>query len=202
MNPFKNANRSFSTPEFVTLVEQLVAEGKTTGEQTQDHIDFTKLNLQRMSRWTKTFEVSNELKELLQFSPKQTWWLITEAWCGDSAQITIPISKMADASGGNISFRMILRDENPEIMDAYLTNGSRSVPKLVAFDELDHELFQWGPRPQFLVQMVKDWKANPGDKPFDEVKKDMHLWYARDKAIQLSGEIAALLQQISLEKTA
>lgn len=201
MNLFKNANRIFSTHEFVALVEQLVSEGKTTGEQTQDHIDFTKLNLQRMNRWMKTFEVSSELKELVQSSPKQTWWLITEAWCGDSAQITIPISKMAEASGGNIEFRLILRDENPKIMDAYLTNGSRSIPKLVAFDEEDNELFQWGPRPQFLIQMVKDWKANPGDKLFEDVKKDMHLWYARDKAVQLSNEIISLLQHATLEKT-
>jgi hypothetical protein len=196
MNPFKSASNSFSFPLFFELVEQLVKEGKTTGEQTVEHIDFTKLNLQRMNRWMKTYTVPEDLKLLLLSAPQQKWWLITEAWCGDSAQITVPLAKMAEASGGNIELKLVLRDENPTIMDLYLTNGGRAVPKLVSFDEEDNELFQWGPRPQYLMQMVKDWKANPGDKTFEDVKKDIHLWYAKDKAVQLSNEFAGLLKQI------
>jgi hypothetical protein len=195
MNPFKAANRAFDFPTFFNLVEQFVSNESTTGELTEEHIEFTKLNLQRMKRWNKTYVVTEEMNQILAHVPKQTWWLITEAWCGDSAQITVPLAKIAEASQGNIEMKLILRDENPAIIEKYLTNGGKAVPKLVVFDELDNELFQWGPRPQYLVQMVNDWKANQNGKTFDEVKKEMHLWYAKDKGVQLTVEIATLLQK-------
>ena len=76
----------------------------------------------------------------------QLWMVLTEPWCGDSAY-NLPIIAEAAALSDRVTLRILYRDENLDIMDQYLTDGGRSIPKLVAFDEDGHELFTWGPRP-------------------------------------------------------
>ncbi|MHC8520324.1 thioredoxin family protein [Rossellomorea sp. H39__3] len=67
---------------------------------------------------------------------------ITEDWCGD-AMVNIPILlKLAEAAG--IEVKMILRDENLELMDQYLTNGtSRSIPIFIFIDGEGKERMVW-----------------------------------------------------------
>ncbi len=76
----------------------------------------------------------------------------------------------------NIKIRYILRDENPEVMDDYLTNGGRSIPKLVALEEDTlEEQFTWGPRPQEVQQKMLDYKANPESMSAEDFKRSIHL---------------------------
>jgi hypothetical protein len=94
----------------------------------------------------------------------------------------------------NIELKFLLRDENPELMSWYLTNGkSRSIPKLIAIDENFEELFNWGPRPKVLQEMFYHMRANAIDN--DTVKKEMHKWYADDKTITTQKEILKLLKE-------
>lgn len=194
MNHFGKVDQFFNYTEFLQLIETLMAEGKTTGNnQSEQYQFYTKLNFQRMQRWNKTFRVSDALEEQLKNQPSQIWWVITEAWCGDSAQNLPGIAKMAAASERKIELRIVLRDEHPEIMDQYLTNGSRSIPKLVAMDEKGSELFQWGPRPATAQTLMMDWKKNPDGKDFETFEKELHTWYAQNKGAELQEEMAVLL---------
>lgn len=192
---FESVQKFYSYPEFLQLCESLVAQGATTGaDQSELKINFTKLNLQRMHRWDKTFVVDEALGNRLTLARPQIWWLITEAWCGDSAQNLPGIAKMAAASGGAIELRIILRDENPEIMDRYLTNGGRSIPKLIAVDKNNgEEGFTWGPRPAAAQTLMMAWKQDPQDKSFDEFELELHTWYTRDKGHSLREEISPLI---------
>ena len=63
---------------------------------------------------------------------KENWiWLIlTEAWCGDAAQNIPTIEKIA-RENDRIKTLYLLRDENLELMDKYLTGGARAIPKLI-----------------------------------------------------------------------
>lgn len=190
MNPFAASVRSFTYPEFVQLTEDLVAAGRTTGpDQSEEMVHYTRLNLHRMRRWNKTFHPDEELINRLRGSG-QSWWAITEPWCGDSAQSLPVLGIIAQASG--IPFRIVLRDENTGIMDRYLTNGSRSIPILVAFDAEGDELFRWGARPAAAQKIVADWKHARGDKSYEDLKEEIHLWYARDKGQSLQQELMAL----------
>ncbi len=190
MSNFSDVHSYYSYQEFMQLMEQLTAAGKTTGPvQSESLIYFTGLNLQRSQRWNKTFAVpANVAVEVSEAHP-QIWWVITEAWCGDSAQNLPVINKIAEASGGVIELRIVLRDEHTEIIDKYLTNGGRSIPKLVSETTDGNELFTWGPRPVEAQQIMTEWKANQAARSHDEVEKDLHLWYAKDKGKSVLNEL-------------
>lgn len=158
------------------------------------------LNLKRMHRLDKTLKLDATLYDLLANNPtEQIWYVITEAWCGDSAQNLPVIARMAELSKSQIQLRIMLRDINPEIMNQHLTDGSRSIPKLVSFDVSSGEkLFEWGPRPVPAQALLHQWKLNPQGKSWDEFELELHTWYARDKARTIQQEFIALLCQSEL----
>ena len=130
-----NLDKSISFNDFYELNQRYALEGKTSGsEQSEQFVEYTKLNMTRMKRIMKTTEVIDELAVLVKAIEEPiTWLVITETWCGDSAQNLPVIAKIAELNP-LISIRILFRDENPEVLDQYLTNGSRSIPKLVAFE--------------------------------------------------------------------
>jgi len=147
-----------------------------------------------MKRLDHTVEVIPELKEYVQrISAPQTWLVITEGWCGDAAQIIPVLNKVAELNK-NIQLKFLLRDENLELMDKYLTNGrSRSIPKIIVLDENNEELFNFGPRPKELQELFYQMKANAIDN--NSIKEEMHRWYAKDKTITTQYEIFKLLKE-------
>ena len=184
----------FTYPQFIEWVEQLVQDGKTSGDnQTDDLISFTALNLKRMQRIDKTMQMAPELMNCLRQLDPQRWWVITEAWCGDSAQSLPVIGAMAANSGGVIDLNIMLRDENPAIMDDYLTNGGKSIPKLVVFDNAGNELFTWGPRPKSAQEILLSWKNNPNGKSWEEFERELHGWYTKNKQQEIQAEFVQLL---------
>ena len=188
-------DEGFTYPEFVEFTEQLVQENRTTGaNQSEEYLGYTRLNLQRMGRWNKTSKVSAPLEQLMRtVNRPQVWLLITEAWCGDGAQSIPHLAKLA-ALNPLISLKIVLRDEHPELMDAYLTNGNRSIPKLIAITaDLQQELFTWGPKPQYLLDRHAAFKQNPEGLSYLEFKEQIHLWYAKNKQKDLETEIFPLI---------
>lgn len=157
--------------------------------------DYTKLNYQRSQRIKKTYKVSEELKNLVEeIDIPQIWMVITEDWCGDSAQNLPYIAKIAELNE-LIDLRIIQRDKNLDIMDHYLTNGkSRSIPKLAAFDMDGNELFTWGPRPQALQHEIDKWKQE-SEKKSDWIEK-VHHWYAKNKGKALEAEFKEILENV------
>jgi hypothetical protein len=184
--------KSLSYESYRNLINTLLAEGKTTGDnQETSMIEYTKMNVQRMSRIDKTTIVSEELKGFVK--NKQHWVLITEGWCGDAANTVPVIAKMCEYSEKAV-LHILLRDENPKVMNEYLTNGAKSVPVLIVLDENLKELFVWGPRPAELQQYVLDFKKQTVFD-IDELKKNVQIWYFNNKTISTQKEIIELLKK-------
>lgn len=185
----------FSYPEFVEFTEQLVLENRTTGtNQSEEYLAYTRMSLQRMVRWNKTSKVSEALEQLLlQVNQPQVWLVITEAWCGDGAQSIPHLAKLAYLNP-LITLKIMFRDEHPELMDAYLTNGNRSIPKLVAMTaDLKQELFTWGPKPNYLLDLHAAFRQNPEGRSYSDFLEEVHLWYAKNKQKDLESEIYSLI---------
>ena len=178
------------------LVRQAVEEGRTTGDhQTPALAEYTVLNQARMDRLDKTVRLDPDLRELLEQAPEQTWLLLSEGWCGDAAQNLPVIAAMANASPA-VRLVVLGRDAHPDLMDRYLTEGSRSIPKLVAIDPAGTELFTWGPRPAPAQRMILEHKALPLDEqpPYREISTRLHTWYAQDRTATLQAEFVTLMK--------
>jgi hypothetical protein len=188
--------QAYTYEEYHTLLDGLVATQQTSGpKQTPELAEFTRLNQHRMRRLDKSIHLDLTLQQLaFQLKSPQTWYVLTETWCGDAAQ-SLPVLAKAAQLSPYITFRLLLRDEQPEIMDSYLTSGGRSIPKLIALNENGQELFTWGPRPKALQELVWAYKANP-DRPYAEFQADMQRWYNTDKTQSVQRELTGLLKGI------
>lgn len=183
---------------YLELLQVLFKEGKTTGhDQNPDLVEYAKLNLQRMARVEKTTVISQDLKQKLgTIKGHYVWLVITEGWCGDAAQ-SLPVFEAIEKLNTNIELKIVLRDENPDLINQYLTNGSRSIPKLICFEkESLKELFVWGPRPKLLQDEVTELvKAN---MPKDERGIFIQKWYNNDKTTTLQNEIRELIEKFMI----
>ncbi len=160
--------------------------------------DARKINLVRMSRIEKQFQPENESIEVLnKINQKLFWIVISENWCGDSAQILPIIAKLVSINS-MIDFKVVFRDKNPEFMNNYLTNGKRSIPKLIIFDEDFQELTTWGPRPSTAQKLMKAMLEEQIEKP--ERLKKLHLWYAKNSGREIENEIISLVEFEVLRK--
>lgn len=186
-------NKSMTYREYRSLIDDLMENNKTTGENhSEAMINYTHLNLARMNKWDKRFIPSEEAKAIVGSEQKEIWLLITEAWCGDAAHNVPVLHKLAELNP-NVELRLVLRDENLNLMDLYLTNGGRSIPKLIRL-EADglKEIDTWGPRPKAAQEMVMDAKKNGVDH--DEYVKQLQIWYARDMGKTMEAEILDALK--------
>lgn len=156
-----------------------------------EYLNYTKLNWSRMSRWLKKFEPEANLKAFFDnISQKQTWIVITEPWCGDAAHSVPQLYKLVK-SNPNINFEIQLRDEAPFLIDQYLTDGGKSIPKVIIRDEQGKDLVVWGPRPAKLQELFLKMKEEGME--FDAIKEFTQKWYNEDKGLELQLELKNIL---------
>lgn len=189
-------NKALAYSEFIDLIHQLFDAGKVTGnEQSANRLEATKINLQRIKRLNKTAIVNSSLSsKLASLKSQQVWMLFVEGWCGDVAQNVPMIEKIALASNGLIETKYLLRDENSELFDHFLTNGARAIPKLIAISEQENDIiFEWGPRPK----LIQDWYGNLlktiAESEKEEAKFKLHQYYTENKGAALQDDLLRLL---------
>lgn len=186
-------NKAYSYQNYRKLLDDLIIQNKTTGpDQSADLLEYAKLNLHRMKRLEKTAVLRNDVTEaLLKIKNKYTFLVLTEGWCGDAAQ-NIPLFWLMEKTCANLTLKLILRDENLELMDQYLTNGGRSIPKLICIENTSNNvIFTWGPRPETAQNFVLDAKKKGVDKK--EMATELHGWYATDKLQSTQNEFVKLI---------
>ncbi len=185
--------KAMTFAEYIKLLDDLLTQGKTTGvEQTQDRIYFSKLNRYRMKRLEKTVVINDQLKETIRHVRRPLIWLvITEGWCGDGAQNVPAIEKMA-AQNPLIQTRYLLRDENLDLMDRYLTNGGRAIPLLICIDgETFVELGKWGTRPRAIQEYFLQLKATGMEK--SEILENVQRRYNADHEQSIQADFTEML---------
>lgn len=180
--------------EYRELVHSLAVEGSNTGpEKTEALANYTQLNDRRMNRWDKTLRIPEEVvSKLHRHNKRITWLVLTESWCGDASP-SLPVMNKLDELNHNLELKIVLRDEHPELMDLFLTNGTRSIPKLIAMDSETHEVMgEWGPRSTKATQMVMAEKAKNGTLSA-EFKQELQVFYNKDKGQDILKDLMQLL---------
>lgn len=192
-------SQSHSYVDYRNHIKDLLKEGKSTGkEQSEALTHYSELNEARMNRLEKTVKISTEIiQKLNQLNGEYIWLVISEGWCGDAAQILPVIYKMAELSE-RIDLKIVFRNENVDLMNLFLTNGTKSIPKLIILDKNTLEILgDFGPRPIGAKQLILDYKAKHGI--VDEIAKtNLQLWYLHDKGLSIQKEILDLMLKIDL----
>ncbi|MEW7289867.1 thioredoxin family protein [Aquimarina sp. 2304DJ70-9] len=185
---------AYTYQEYKGLVSSLLTENKSTGhEQSEALTNYSMLNDRRMKRLDKTLKINESVKEAFaNASTKVTWLVLTEGWCGDAAQSLPMINKLAELNQG-IDLKIISRDDHDELMNNFLTNGGKAIPKLLVYDTQNKKVVNsWGPRPSVATQMVAEYKEQHGglDAQF---KEDLQLWYNKDKGVNIAEDLLEIL---------
>ena len=191
---------SHSYNEYRKIISDLLFQGKSSGAiQSEDLTHYSSLNETRMHRLDKTIKISDEnLLKLQALKNEYIWLVISEGWCGDAAQL-LPIFNKMDEVSDKIEMKIVFRDENEELMNLFLTNGAKAIPKLIILDKntLNAE-GNWGPRPKGAIDLIQNYKDN--FRVIDETAKaELQLWYLHDKGLSTQNEVAELLLAIESE---
>ena len=186
--------KSIAYSTYRTLIKGLLVEGKSTGsEQSESLFNFSKLNDKRMDRLDKTLKISTETSEALnKLTDNFTLLVLAEGWCGDAAQILPVINKIAESSS-KIDLKIVCRDENEDLMNQFLTNGGKAIPKVIIVNNKNEVLNAWGPRPSEATKMVNDYKAIHRGLD-DNFKKGLQIWYNKDKGNNTQKDLLNILE--------
>lgn len=164
-------------------------------EKAAPYDKYIPINQQRIKRIRKALAkqgVSPELIDAVRGVKSGTKMLVlNEFWCGDGAQILPVHEALVQASEGKLEVRVLMRDDNLEVMDLFLTNGGRAIPKTVLLDEGLQVLGTWGPRPEEAMALVKRIKSDPAIA--HTYSQEVHKWYTHDKQQNIQAELAVLL---------
>ncbi|MBG6131930.1 thiol-disulfide isomerase/thioredoxin [Aquimarina sp. EL_43] len=187
-------DNSYTYQEYKNLISDLLTENKSTGhEQSEALTNYSMLNDRRMKRWDKTLKIDESISTSFSNADLNvTWVVLTEGWCGDAAHVLPVLNKLAELNDG-IDLKIISRDDHDELMNNFLTNGGKSIPKLIVFDNQNKEVLNsWGPRPSVTTQMVNDYKEQHGSLD-PEFKQDLQVWYNKDKGANIAEDVLRLL---------
>ena len=189
----ESLQKSIIYSEYRKLVTDLLNEGKSTSNiQSEELLNYSKLNDSRMKRLDKTFHLDDEtIDALKKLDVDYMWLIITEGWCGDASQIVPIINTIAETA--SIEMKIVLRDENEALMNHFLTNGGKAIPKLIMLQKDTLEVLNtWGPRPKELADIIIAYKEQHGTID-NTIKKDMQVWYNTNKGKAIVEELLELL---------
>ncbi|WP_047152883.1 thioredoxin family protein [Aneurinibacillus tyrosinisolvens] len=118
------------------------------------------VNQQELNRIYEQLVLSEEDVKTFEDMAKRNWSgiVLTADWCGDAALCVPIVQRIAELS--NMELRFLIRDENLELMDQYLTNGtSRSIPIFIFIDQDGQETKVWGPRSPEVQEFITSLRA-------------------------------------------
>jgi len=195
LNIIQNALKdAISYEAYTVLMQQLVDRGKSSGHEQSEYLsNYTMLNNKRMQRLNRTLSISADIQKRFVLDTRSFYFLIlSESWCGDAAQ-SIPIwAKVADL---NTDWQLLIvsRDAHEGLMELFLTNGSKSIPKVLVLNRVNEKLIaHWGPRPSAASKMAAAFKEAHGTLT-PEFKTDLQQWYNKDKGQTTLKDILDLL---------
>ena len=186
---------AFSYHTYRQHIDELLAS-PAIDETYAKYRKYTENNVRIMNQYD-TAIITEPLISALKAAPDTTWLVLTEGWCGDAAFNVPVIAALEKAVPGKIELHCLLRDKNQALMDAHLTDGGRSIPKVIILSKELKELGSWGPRPEPLQELMKQWK-NDG-LGLNETIQNVQQWYDADATQTLQKELTSVIRSYSIQ---
>lgn len=159
---------------------------------------FLRAEMEQYELWREVYDhvlIPGWALESFLRSPVRRVLVLAEDWCSDAANTVPVVARLAELVAG-MELRILERDRYPEIMDRYLTDGTRSIPIVISCTAEFHELGHWGPRPAALQEWVlAKRKLMPTAQRYAYAWK----WYAKDRG---ETTLQELLTAVGLETPA
>ncbi len=163
------------------------------GVYPEEYQPYLELNEVRFKRITKTFTPSAAFISSVQAIKNPNHWIIiTEPWCGDAAQ-SVPLLLKFIEKIPNASYTLELRDQS-SLIETYLSNGGKGIPKVIVRDEHGSDLFVWGPRTEAAQYLFNELKAEGVE--LKVLHESLHAWYAKDHGQSLESELMVLIHSL------
>ena len=181
-------NEAVSYDEYLIEAEKRYNDAKINGDK--DYEEYYRLGLQRMNRMWDKYVPDEEQKAILKsinFDGKIL--VITEPWCGDASQVVPILPKFFD----NIEVRYTYRDQEPSLIDDFLTNGGKSIPVVLLLDKEFNVINHWGPRPKQGKELLERYKADPVAFPKDRFYVELQTYYAKNRGFDTIAELLELI---------
>jgi len=179
-------DEGISYREYLREAKELLANPKN--EISEDFLEYYKLGVRRMERVEKQYSPEEkQVEELAQKKFRGKILIISEAWCGDASQIIPVISKFFE----QYEIRITHRDQQPSLIDNFLTHGSKSIPIVIFLDDDLNVITSWGPRPEYGMELLAKHKENPDRYTSDDFHNDLQVYYSKNKGVDIIDEILA-----------
>ncbi len=189
-------NVSLSYADYRSGINEVLS-APPAGDQEEKMRPYIINNVEMMNGFDSSYRVSDELRQALLDASPSIWLVLTEGWCGDAAYCVPLFAAIEREVPGKVELRLLYRDQHPALMDAHLTDGARSIPKLICLDMESRELITWGPRPAPLHRQVIQWKSE--GMQLRQLISKVHDWYVIDDTRSTQEELAAMIQAYSKE---
>lgn len=181
-------DNAVSYTEYLRDAGERLGNPKTTHEA--EYAEYYRLGIQRMNRmWEKYIPNSDQVKKLANKNFNGKILIISEPWCGDASQVLPVVVKFFE----QFEVRITYRDQDPSLIDSYLTNGGKSIPIVIFMDENFNELAHWGPRPQHGRELLEKHKADPELFPKEKFYVELQTYYAKNRGFDTIEELLELL---------
>ncbi|HEY8402196.1 MAG TPA: thioredoxin family protein [Cytophagaceae bacterium] len=184
-------DKAFTYETYRANINQALAQSPSNEQEKKLRPYFEK-NVKVMEQLDARYQVNENLKKAIQKAHPAIWLVLTEGWCGDAAYNVPMMAAVERAFPEKVKLRLLLRDQNLELMDAHLTDGGRSIPKLIVLSEELKELGTWGPRPASLQSLMKSWKSE--GLTLNELIPKVDAWYLKDNTNTMQQELTELVE--------
>jgi hypothetical protein len=156
-------------------------------------------NLALHRRHYKKCEIPGESAAEIKGMKPLNILVLTEPWCGDSLAV-FPVVKKITEANGKWTIKVLRRDENPELMDRFLTRGGRAVPIFLFLEENGSLIFRWGPRPKPAQDIFEHHRRelNEGKIEKNEIIKKIRKFYAKDHGKTILRELSSIFREMNL----
>ena len=165
----------------------LLTEKWTRALTFEGFLDYSRKNIDGFRGGYEKAEIDEELaKEVKAFEGDVCLLVMGADWCGDVVANLPAVAKLADLNPAHIQVRVLDRDRNEDLLAYCMTDGTKSIPKIIVCSRDMSSYSLWGPRPTECQRIMTD---NKGKMPKEEIYPMLREWYMNDKHRTLLKEI-------------
>lgn len=180
-------------------MSQQVAEKLGKGISGQQFMEQMNKNQEAFLEWYQQFQFAKEEdRQFFEALGKQTNWrclILAADWCGDVVRNVPVLLRVTETM--KLQTELMIMEEHLDLMEQFLTMGGRAIPIMIITDQEGNVLGKWGPRPEHVQQVMREFKTQNPDRQAADYQDNLKVTY--QEMLKQYGEGTAYQQVIVQE---